>query len=398
MPAVSVVIPCYNQGQYLAEAVASVDAQTFTDWEIIVVDDGSTAAATQEILERFNHPRARLIRSPNRGIGGARNLGISHAAGRYILPLDCDDRIAPTYLAQAVALLETRADLGIVYCRAEFFGSQSGPWLLPPFRLPDFIFEPCIFCSALFRRADWELVGGYNPALRRGYEDHDFWLALVGRGRGVHQLPEVLFHYRRTPQSMAQSLDLDAQVAAFMTMYGRHRDLFTAHLPTLFRGFLRREGLAQIHHQRPVLQVFWNDPAGHNEASSSRTEYAAGDWVQVRVAVRVFAGSPVPLRLDPGFQAGCFDLAELRWLAGGTPLGAPLPLSATTGTVAGTALGLPAAGCRRLLSFGSDPQLLLGDIVPPVGADGLELRLRFSPQLTSAADSLAALAAGQPLA
>ena len=97
MPAVSVVIPCYNQGQYLAEAVASVNAQTFTDWEIVVVDDGSTDPTTQRLLTAFTHPRARLVRSANGGLAAARNLGISHAAGRFILPLDCDDRIAPTY-------------------------------------------------------------------------------------------------------------------------------------------------------------------------------------------------------------------------------------------------------------------------------------------------------------
>ncbi len=392
MPTLSVVIPCYNQGSYLAEAVASVDAQTFRDWEIVIVDDGSTDAETRRVLDQFSHPRARILRSENRGLAGARNLGISHATGRYILPLDCDDRIAPSYLSQAVNLLEANPALGIVYCRAEFFGSQSGPWLLPPFRLPEFIFEPAIFCSAVFRRSDWEIAGGYSTDMKSGYEDHDLWLALVKRGRLVHQIPETLFFYRRTPRSMAQSLTLDQQVASFAAMFRHHRDFFIAHFETLIRGFLARESLAQLHHTRPVLQVFWPDPAGHSEVSSSRTEYAAGEWISIRIPVQTFGDSPVPLRIDPGMQPGCYDLAELQWLGLAGCVGSRVSLDDTKVEVTGTALPLPAAGFVRLLSFGSDPQVLMSGVPVPAEATILELRLRFRPHLADASDSLNLLA------
>jgi hypothetical protein len=93
MPEVSVIIPCYNQGQYLHEAIDSVLAQTFTDLEIIVVDDGSTDPATREILDTLNRTNTWLLRRKNGGLAAARNSGISTASGRYILPLDCDDRI-----------------------------------------------------------------------------------------------------------------------------------------------------------------------------------------------------------------------------------------------------------------------------------------------------------------
>ena len=397
MPAVSVIIPCFNQGQYLAEAVASVAAQTFADWEIGVVDDGSTDPATVAVLDRFSHPRATLVRSANRGLAAARNLGIERARGRYILPLDCDDRIAPEYLAEAVALLDADPALGIVYCRAEFFGVQQGEWLLPPFRLPDFIFEPAIFCSAFFRREDWAATGGYNPAMRHGYEDHDFWLCLVERGRKVHQIPRPLFHYRRTPRSMAQVLTLDRQVEAFATMFARHRALFIDHFETLIRGFLRREGLARLHHTRPVLQVFWPDAAGHTEEASTRCEYGAGDWAELRLAVAPAASTVATgVRVDPGMQAGCYEIDELRWAGADGTLGPPLPLAGGAAQVGGTALALPSdTGCA-LLSFGPDPQVSLAGLAVPPGATHLAVRVRFSPRLEDAAGPLARLAQRPP--
>jgi len=133
MPLVSIIIPCYNQGRYLAESIGSVLASDFTELEIIVVDDGSTEPETRRILDMLEYPKTRLIRRANGGLAAARNSGIAEAQGRYILPLDADDRIGPEYLGQAVAALEADPQLGVVYCRAERFGARVGPggWPLP---------------------------------------------------------------------------------------------------------------------------------------------------------------------------------------------------------------------------------------------------------------------------
>jgi glycosyltransferase involved in cell wall biosynthesis len=102
MPKISVIIPCFNQGPYLDEAVDSVLAQTFQDFEILVVDDGSTDAETIKILRDFARPKTRIIRTENQGLSAARNNGIREAMGEYILPLDADDKIGPGYLEDAV--------------------------------------------------------------------------------------------------------------------------------------------------------------------------------------------------------------------------------------------------------------------------------------------------------
>src|SRR4051812_15947600 len=107
-PLVSVIVPCFGQAHYLPEAVGSVLAQTFTDWECIIVDDGSpddTAAVAARLAA--GDDRIKIVRQENRGLPGARNAGIRAARGRYILPLDADDRLEPTMLEKTVAVLQS---------------------------------------------------------------------------------------------------------------------------------------------------------------------------------------------------------------------------------------------------------------------------------------------------
>jgi glycosyltransferase involved in cell wall biosynthesis len=226
MPEVSVIIPCYNQGQYLHEAIDSVLGQTFSDLEIIVVDDGSTDPATREILTPLNRTATRLLRRKNGGLAAARNSGIAEARGRYILPLDCDDRIAPDYIRQALAAFESDPLRGIVYCRAEKFGAEQGAWRLPPFSRLRMGLGNVIFCSALYLKSDWQRVGGYDENLLRGWEDWDFWLGLLELGRTVHCLPYVGFHYRKSETSMASTMDPALKATLHRHLMHKHRDFF----------------------------------------------------------------------------------------------------------------------------------------------------------------------------
>jgi len=114
MVQVSVVIPTYNYAPYIAEAIQSIQAQTFRDLEIIVVDDGSTDE-TQAVLSRIKEPRMRLHRIPNSGVAVARNVGYASAQGRYIAQLDGDDRWRPTMLERTVAVLDSEPDVVAVF-------------------------------------------------------------------------------------------------------------------------------------------------------------------------------------------------------------------------------------------------------------------------------------------
>lgn len=226
MPIISVIIPCYNQGRYLAESIGSVLASDHDSIEIIVVDDGSSDPETCRILDSLDYPRTRLLRQQNQGLAAARNAGISAAAGRYILPLDADDRIGPRYISQAVAALERDQWLGIVYCRAEKFGAETGPWRLARFSRLRMMFGNLIFCSAVFRQEDWQRVGGYNAALRRGWEDWDFWLSLLEQGRTVCCLPLTGFYYRKQQGSMAAGMDAALKLELHRGLMARHKSFF----------------------------------------------------------------------------------------------------------------------------------------------------------------------------
>ena len=223
---VSVIIPCYNQGQFIDEAVDAVLAQTFRDFEIIIVNDGSTDPATNRLLQTFSRPRTTVLTTDNQGLAAARNNGIRQSQGRYILPLDADDRIAPTYLERAVALLDGQDDLGIVYCRARLFGAVEAQWDLPDFSLEQMLLDNLIFCSALFRRVDWEQVGGYDVSMRHGWEDYDFWLSLLAMERKVHCIPETLFFYRVSDGSMVRARPRKHKLVTFAAIFRKHQQLY----------------------------------------------------------------------------------------------------------------------------------------------------------------------------
>ncbi len=247
-PKVSVIIPCYNQGAWLDEAVASVLAQTRRDFEIIVVNDGSTDRATNELLASYNRPGVMVIRTENRGLAMARNTGIEKARGEFILPLDADDCIAPTYLELALERMERDSSLGVVYCRGELFGDRSGPINAPLFSHWGMLVSNLIFCTALFRRSDWKRVGGYNPEMVYGCEDWDFWLSLLELGRTAYRIPETLFRYRVRESSMNRAMDDARRLAMFRKIVANH--------PKLYHGWRRPLALLAFRSTRSPLYRF----------------------------------------------------------------------------------------------------------------------------------------------
>lgn len=220
-PRVSVVIPCYNQARFLPEAVASIVAQSMTDWEILIVDDGSpddTAAVAERLIAAHPGRRITLIRQTNSGPGASRNAAIRQALGTYVLPLDADDTVAPTLLAEAAAVLDARPEVGFVYADVQRFGEEHTVLRTMPYSLERLRFDCLMMPETLFRRAAWAHVGGFNetPAFR--YEDWDFWLRLAAAGWQGHHIARPLVRYRRIASGSRLSagrrndLELRAQI------------------------------------------------------------------------------------------------------------------------------------------------------------------------------------------
>jgi glycosyltransferase involved in cell wall biosynthesis len=247
---VSIIVPCYNAGAYLEETIQSALAQTYRQVEVIVIDDGSTDQATIDLLDRGDWPRTRILRQENCGPSAARNAGIAIAHGEFILPLDADDKIDSTYVAKAVAVLKERQDVGIVYCKAVRFGKEEGPWQLPAYTIREIVIDNVIFCSALYRKADWKVVGGYNERLRKGMEDYEFWIKLIHLGREVYQIDEQLFFYRILESSRTTGFMRDTSVIAntYADIYRSNSDFFAKHANIMFEH--RIELYAELEHLR----------------------------------------------------------------------------------------------------------------------------------------------------
>lgn len=207
---VSVVIPSYNHARYVSLAIESVLAQTYLDWEAIVVDDGSTDE-TQATVARFTDPRVRYLYQENQGLSAARNAGIRIAHGEYLAFLDADDEWAPDFLRRCVEALAADETVAGVYTRCHFI-DQHGT-ILPQLggetvdraefrrRIEENGFFPP--CAALVRAAIVRKVGMFDTQLAAsGTEDWDLWLR-ISEHYTMHGIPDFLARYRVAPDSMS---------------------------------------------------------------------------------------------------------------------------------------------------------------------------------------------------
>jgi glycosyltransferase involved in cell wall biosynthesis/GT2 family glycosyltransferase len=224
-PDVTVVIPCFDQGPFLHDALRSVFEQTFASWEVVVVDDGSTDPETVAVLDALDLPRVRVLRQANRGLPGARNAGIRAARGRFVVPLDADDEIAPDFLARLEHALQRAPGAAFAQCWSELFGEQSALWVPRPYNPYQLLLSNSVVGCVLLRRQAWEAVGGYAEDMRSGNEDWDLWLRLLDAGWEQVTVPAPLFRYRKHGVSM--SVETEARFErARAAMPARHPRLY----------------------------------------------------------------------------------------------------------------------------------------------------------------------------
>ncbi len=230
---VSVIIPCFNLGQYLEEAVQSVLEQHFQDFEILIVDDGSTEQETLRLLEGYSRPRTTLFRTPNQGLAKARNFLISRARGEYFCALDADDKLHPQFLEKTVATLDSDSSLTFVSTHLRMFGLEDRTWPSEPrCDLPALLAEDTVITAALVRRAAVIAVGCYDERMpHQGDEDWDLWISLAEAGYKGGTLPDVLFFYRRRLGAMSAGCSVGVvHIDLMRYLIRKHGDSYRAHL------------------------------------------------------------------------------------------------------------------------------------------------------------------------
>jgi glycosyltransferase involved in cell wall biosynthesis len=229
-PRISILMPCFNHGAFIGEAIDSVRSQSWQDFEIIVVDDGSTDSATVDVLSRLPSP-IRVLNTANRGLPAARNHAAAHAAGAVFCALDSDDKLAPTWLEKGMRILDQRPEVAFVSHWLETFGDEHWTWKPERCDLASLLARNTVNGAALVRRDAFEAVGGYDETMRDGCEDWDFWLRLVEHGFEGAIVPEVLFYYRRRHDSMSREMLEEARYRRPLeALIGKHQSAYRAHL------------------------------------------------------------------------------------------------------------------------------------------------------------------------
>ena len=230
-PLISIIVPCYNHAQYLDEALQSVIEQSYNLWECIIVNDGSLDN-TEEIALKWKDKDERFVylKKENEGLSSARNSGIRLARGEFILPLDADDKISEKYVEKAIKSFLEDDLLKVVYCKAEKFGNKNEPFVLKPFSLLNLAKQNIIFCSGVFRKNDWKVVHGYDVQMKFGFEDWEFWIALLKTGAKVKCLDYLGFYYRIKSSSMLNQLDKEKEKYLMEYLSVKHADFFVKQL------------------------------------------------------------------------------------------------------------------------------------------------------------------------
>jgi glycosyltransferase involved in cell wall biosynthesis len=254
LPLVSVVIPCFNYGHYVEAALDSALNQTFKRLEVIVVDDGSTEAATVAVLASIKRERTTIVRRHNSGLAQTRNFGAAMARGKYVCFLDADDSLEPSYLERTVAVLEAEPSLGTCYSWVRCFGEVDSIWRTRDLD-PHLLYRATTAPShSVIRRSAWEHVRAVNGegflTKYNGYfEDWLFWIDMISCGYGGRALAEPLINYRVHGSSLSarhrpkadamKHLLIEDRSQFFMSR--KHRSMIAARLRQ--RIFARNPGI-----------------------------------------------------------------------------------------------------------------------------------------------------------
>jgi len=233
MPLVSVLMPAYNQAEYIKEALDSLLKQTYRNWEVAVVDDGSPDNV-REIVEGYSRKdsRIRFYHTDNYGLSHARNYAASKTSGELIIPLDADDIFHQDYIKECVKVFLQNPETSVVYGQWEFFGASNKTPALNWKGYISLLVSNAIYCSGMYRRAAFEQAGGYDEKIPYGYEDWEMWIRMLNSDSIVIQIPRPLFRYRIKKQSMSTICNKEEHLKLTREyIFNRHRDKYLSYFP-----------------------------------------------------------------------------------------------------------------------------------------------------------------------
>jgi glycosyltransferase involved in cell wall biosynthesis len=207
---VSIIVPCFNHGKFLDDLRISIESSRISvSYETIIINDGSTDKFTLDKLFELEKLNYKIIHQHNQGLAVARNNAIRVASGKYILPLDSDNKLCSGFIEKSIHLLENNSGYDIIYSNAKYFGERDGIWEVGEFNLQRMMLKPYIDACAIFKKEMWLELGGYDEKMPvMGLEDWDLWLRAACNGYNFYYLQTIGFEYRVLSNSMIRSYNL----------------------------------------------------------------------------------------------------------------------------------------------------------------------------------------------
>ncbi len=252
---ISIVIACYNDHEYIEQAVQSALDQTYENKEIIIVDDGSDQR-TKAILKMLEPKIDLLITQENSGPGAARNAGIRIAKGEYILVLDSDDYFDSFFCEKAINIFLSNNNVVLVTCYTRWFEETGRFKIFKPRggKITDLLFSNIAMGSSMFMKENWKKVNGYDQQLIKGYEDWEFYIRLHKDGGETYVIPEVLFHYRKKINSRNDVANKH-KYELLEYIYLKHNSLYKDNFEIFIKHFLGILKLREIQQLKLAQQL-----------------------------------------------------------------------------------------------------------------------------------------------
>lgn len=281
-PRLSVVIPHYNLGQYLEEAVESVLASDLEDLEVLIVDDGSTSPESRLVVdafERHEDARVRVIRRENMGLAMTRNYGAEQARAPYVAFVDADDAVSPGFFSRCLEILDYYANVHLCYSWVKYFDDKEGVWMSWNTDLPYMLAHNLLIPICVVRRASFLRWGKNDPDMVFGLEDFEGWISMLEAGCGGIAIPEALVRYRVRSASMFRQINWYRQLYLYDVIVRNHPGLYREYGAELF-GLICTNGPAHTWDQ----PTCWETPIANLYARARQTPEELR--IELREAIR----------------------------------------------------------------------------------------------------------------
>lgn len=246
----SVVIPYYNLGKTLPETIESIKATTYKNYEIIIVNDGSTDEESVKVLEQYkDDEKVRVVNIENKGLANARNVGAKEAKGEFVAFLDADDKIDPTFYDKAIKILHQYSNVSYVYSWVQYFEGSTAVWPTFNVHIPYLLCANMLAAFVVIRKNDFLNFGQNRIKMEYGMEDYDGWVSLAEHGCLGASIPEKLNLYRIRKDSMSRQFNKKMRVYLYQISREGHEKLFEKYSKDIYMLLLTNG-----------QPYYWNNP------------------------------------------------------------------------------------------------------------------------------------------